>query len=187
MPTVNPPPRFAPFADASMTPFRPPHTRMASARAMRNPTSSARAIPSREAVLPPRITPTIGFRAIRESPFTRTLALRLCRNGFKGENEPLGGARGAPKLGIALMPVHRFALREIMARDPTCRYFAGTDRDRAAFEVGIKLGSILHQYVGTPVTHKNAAALEKAIEVSTQLQPLMERVRVKIDRKRMRI
>src|SRR5437016_14496515 len=111
MPTVNPPPRFAPFADASMTPFRPPHTRMASARAMRNPTSSARAIPSREAVLPPPITATIGFLVIKESPFTRTLALRLCRNGFKGENEPRGGARGATKLGIALMPVHRFGFR----------------------------------------------------------------------------
>ena len=74
-----------------------------------------------------------------------------------------------------------------MARDPTTRYFAGTDRDRAAFEAGIKLGSIAHQYVGTPLTNKNAAALEKAIEASTQVQPLVERVRVKIDRKRMRI
>src|SRR5207244_10776874 len=107
MPTVNPPPRFAPFADASMTPFRPPHTRMASARAMRNPTSSARAIPSREAVLPPPITATIGFLVIRESPFTRTLALRLCRHGFKGDNEPREGARGAPERDTALLTVHR--------------------------------------------------------------------------------
>src|SRR2546427_8931560 len=35
--------------------------------------------------------------------------------------------------------------RESMARDPTSAYFVGTDRDRAAFEAGIKLGSILHQ------------------------------------------
>src|SRR5947208_11436606 len=172
MPTVNPPPRFAPFADASMTPFSPPHRRMASARAMRNPTSSARAIPSREAVLPPPITPMIGFLAIRESPFTRTLALRLCRNGFKGENEPRGGGSGSAQLGIALMPVHRFALREIMARDPTGRYFAGTDRDRAAFEAGIKLGSLLHQYVGLPLTRNHAASLERAVEAASPGQPL---------------
>src|SRR2546428_802472 len=42
--------------------------------------------------------------------------------------------------------------RTAMAADPTRKYFAGTDRDRAAFEAGIKLGSIVHQYVGTPPT-----------------------------------
>ena len=50
-----------------------------------------------------------------------------------------------------------------MARDPTGRYFAGTDRDRAAFEAGIKLGSILHQYVGVPLTRKNATSLERKV------------------------
>src|SRR5216117_64442 len=85
------------------------------------------------------------------------------------------------------MPVHRFALRKIMARDPTVRYFAGTDRDRAAFEAGIKLGSILHQYVGVPLTRKNAASLERAIEAATRVQPLVEDVKVRIDRKRLRL
>ena len=94
---------------------------------------------------------------------------------------------GSAQLGIALMPVHRFALREIMARDPTVRYFAGTDRDRAAFEAGIKLGSILHQYVGVPLTRKNAASLERAIEAATRVQPLVEDVKVRIDRKRLRL
>ncbi|MGI0149977.1 MAG: dihydroneopterin aldolase family protein, partial [Thermoplasmata archaeon] len=51
-----------------------------------------------------------------------------------------------------------------MARDPTRSYFAGTDRDRAAFEAGIKLGSIVHQFVGAPLTRGNAGALERAIE-----------------------
>jgi hypothetical protein len=74
-----------------------------------------------------------------------------------------------------------------MARDPTTPYFAGTDRDRAAFEAGIKLGSIAHQYVGTPLTRKNAPALEKAIEAATRVQPLVQRVRVRIETERMQI
>src|SRR5438309_11550060 len=74
-----------------------------------------------------------------------------------------------------------------MADDSTREYFAGTARDRAAFEAGIKLGSIVHQYVGTPLTSATASALERAIEAGTRVQPLVERVRVRIDRKRMRI
>src|SRR5437667_11378197 len=62
IPTVNPPPRLAPLAEDSMAPFRPPQTRIASARATRNPTSYARAIPSLEAELHPPITPVIHFR-----------------------------------------------------------------------------------------------------------------------------
>jgi dihydroneopterin aldolase len=74
-----------------------------------------------------------------------------------------------------------------MAHDPTREYFAGTDRDRAAFEAGIKLGSILHQYVGTPLTSASAGSLERAIEAATRVQPLVERVRVRIDRARLRV
>jgi hypothetical protein len=73
-----------------------------------------------------------------------------------------------------------------MARDPTSRYFVGTDRDRAAFEAGIKLGSLLHQFMGVPLTRKNAASLERAIEAATRVQPLVEDVTVRIDRKRLR-
>src|SRR2546428_10945027 len=74
-----------------------------------------------------------------------------------------------------------------MADDPTRTHFAGTDRDRAAFEAGIKLGSILHQYVGTPLTAASAGSLERAIEAATRVQPLVERVRGRIDRERLRI
>jgi len=74
-----------------------------------------------------------------------------------------------------------------MARDPTARYFAGTDRDRAAFEAGIKLGSILHQYIGVPLTRKNVTSLERAIEAAARVQPLVEDVTVRIDRKRLRL
>lgn len=69
--------------------------------------------------------------------------------------------------------------------DPTERYFAGTARDRAAFEAGIKLGAIVHQFVGTPVTADTAAGLERAIEAATRLQPGVEDIRVRIDRERL--
>jgi hypothetical protein len=74
-----------------------------------------------------------------------------------------------------------------MGKDPTSAYFAGTDRDRAAFEAGIKLGSILHQYLGTPLTRKTAGVLERAIEVGARVQPLVDDVRVRIDRKSIRL
>src|SRR5439155_14320840 len=75
----------------------------------------------------------------------------------------------------------------VMADDPTRTYFAGSDRDRAVFEAGIKLGSIAHQYVGTPLTEATAPSLERAIEAATRVQPLVERVRVRINRERMQI
>jgi hypothetical protein len=90
-------------------------------------------------------------------------------------------------LASHLCPSTDSASGEIMARDPTGRYFAGTDRDRAAFEAGIKLGSILHQYVGVPLTRKNATSLERAIEAAARVQPLVEDVKVRIDRKRLRL
>ncbi len=74
-----------------------------------------------------------------------------------------------------------------MADDPTRHYFAGTDRDRAAFEAGIKLGSIVHQFVGAPLTPSTALSLERAIEAATRVQPLVERTRVRIDMDRMQI
>lgn len=73
-----------------------------------------------------------------------------------------------------------------MARDATKAFFAGTDRDRAAFEAGIKLGTIYHQFVGAPVTRDTARHLERAIEAGTRVQPMVEDVRVRIDRKRLR-
>lgn len=73
-----------------------------------------------------------------------------------------------------------------MARDATKPFFAGIDRDRAAFEAGIKLGTIYHQFVGAPVTRDTARDLERAIEAGTRVQPMVEDVRVRIDRKRLR-
>lgn len=73
-----------------------------------------------------------------------------------------------------------------MARDAAKGFFAGTDRDRAAFEAGIKLGAIYHQFVGAPISRDTARHLERAIEAGTRVQPMVEDARVRIDRKRLR-
>ena len=57
-----------------------------------------------------------------------------------------------------------------------------TDRERAAFEAGIKLGALYHQWVGAPVSVATAESLEKAIGESVGLQPAVEQVKVTLDR-----
>ena len=94
----------------------------------------------------------------------------------------------AKSLALPLLSRVRVACRgqgETLARDPTKDYFAGNDRDRAAFEAGIKLGSIYHQFIGAPLTRETARDLERAIEAGTRVQPLVEDVRVRIDRTRL--
>ena len=66
--------------------------------------------------------------------------------------------------------------------DPVARFFECTDRERAAFEAGIKLGAIYHQYVGAAVDARSVASLERAIESSTRSQPHVASVRVHIER-----
>jgi hypothetical protein len=57
-----------------------------------------------------------------------------------------------------------------------------TNREIAAFEAGIKLGALYHQFVGSPVSPKTADSLERAIEESISLQPYVRSVDVRIDR-----
>lgn len=57
-------------------------------------------------------------------------------------------------------------------------------REQAAFEAGIKLGALYHQWVGTPVSRDTAASLEQAMEKSVALQPYVESVRVRLVRER---
>ncbi|MDI6719462.1 MAG: dihydroneopterin aldolase family protein [Methanomicrobiales archaeon] len=57
-----------------------------------------------------------------------------------------------------------------------------TDRERAAFEAGIKLGALYHQWVGTPISPETAGTVETAIEQAVALQPCVEGVRVRLDR-----
>jgi len=61
-----------------------------------------------------------------------------------------------------------------------------SDRDKALFEAGIKLGALYHQFIGTPVSTETAKELETAIEKSVSLQPWVRAVKVKIDREKVR-
>jgi dihydroneopterin aldolase len=66
------------------------------------------------------------------------------------------------------------------------RYFNCTERERAVFEAGIKLGTIYHQFVGTPVAAANVEILEKAIEDGVRVQPFVKDVKVSISRDALR-
>jgi len=61
------------------------------------------------------------------------------------------------------------------------------DAVQAAFEAGIKLGVIYHQFVGTPVSPETAGSLETAIEKAVSLQPFVELVQVRIDTSQMKL
>jgi hypothetical protein len=61
-----------------------------------------------------------------------------------------------------------------------------TDREKAIFEAGIKLGALYHQWVGTPVSPATAGTIEEAISRSVGLQPFVERIAVDLDREMMR-
>jgi len=59
------------------------------------------------------------------------------------------------------------------------------DREQAIFEAGIKLGALYHQWVGTPISQQSAASVETAIEKAVILQPFVEEITVKLDRRLM--
>nr|QNO53076.1 dihydroneopterin aldolase [Methanosarcinales archaeon ANME-1 ERB6] len=61
-----------------------------------------------------------------------------------------------------------------------------SNRDKALFEAGIKLGALYHQFIGTPVSAETVEDLEKTIERSVSLQPWVSGVEVKIDREKVR-
>ncbi|OEC88275.1 MULTISPECIES: dihydroneopterin aldolase family protein [Methanobacterium] len=64
------------------------------------------------------------------------------------------------------------------------RYFKNiSSRERVIFEGAITMGALFHQFVGTPVNSENAETLEKSIKEAMELQPCIEEVEVKIDRK----
>jgi len=61
-------------------------------------------------------------------------------------------------------------------------FFDCSDTERAAFEAGIKLGTIYHQFVGTPISRENVSLLEKAIAEGTKIQPFVKDAEVRISR-----
>ena len=60
-----------------------------------------------------------------------------------------------------------------------------SDRDKAVFEAGIKLGALYHQWVGTPVSKQSAASLAAAIREAHIQQPFVKNVSVDLDTKLM--
>ena len=59
-----------------------------------------------------------------------------------------------------------------------------SDRERALFELGIKLGALYHQYIGSPINMETLESLERAIERSVSVQPYVLSAKVLIDRNR---
>ncbi len=55
-----------------------------------------------------------------------------------------------------------------------------TDVQTACFELGIKFGSLYHQFAGTPVSPGSADSLARAIESAIENQPYCTDVRVEI-------
>lgn len=58
--------------------------------------------------------------------------------------------------------------------DPAKKYFHKdvTDRERAAFEAGIALGMVVHQFTGVPLRRReDVDALERVIENAIKAQP----------------
>ncbi len=61
-------------------------------------------------------------------------------------------------------------------------HFDCNDRERAAFEAGIKMGTVYHQFIGVPVNRGSVADLERCIESSVAAQPYVVGAKVTIDR-----
>lgn len=55
------------------------------------------------------------------------------------------------------------------------------DAIQAAFEAGIKLGALYHQWVGTPISPDTAKSVEAAIANAVALQPCVDAVSVTIN------
>ena len=60
--------------------------------------------------------------------------------------------------------------------------FNCTERERAVFEAGIKMATIYHQFVGTPVNLDTVQELEESIASAIEVQPYVDSATVKIDR-----
>ncbi|MFW6083196.1 MAG: dihydroneopterin aldolase family protein [Thermoplasmatota archaeon] len=60
-------------------------------------------------------------------------------------------------------------------------YFNCSDKERTAFELGIKLGALFHQFIGSPVSSKNLNILEEAMEKTTESQAFVKSASVTIN------
>ncbi len=65
-------------------------------------------------------------------------------------------------------------------RSTTC--FNCSDGERAAFELGIKLASFFHQYLGAPINLGNVDSMESAICEGILSQPFVTDAEISLDR-----
>ena len=60
--------------------------------------------------------------------------------------------------------------------------FACSVRERCTFELGIKLATVYHQFVGTPFDADSVGSLEDSIRRAIEVQPYVVSARISIDR-----
>ena len=74
-----------------------------------------------------------------------------------------------------------------MSDDKENAYFPPdlSDRERASFEIGIKLGALYHILCGMPISSNSSVinSIEKGIEASISCQPYVKSVKININRK----
>jgi len=58
------------------------------------------------------------------------------------------------------------------------------ESEKAAFEAGIKLGALYHQFIGMPINLEMIRDVEVLIEKSISNQPYVENVYIKLDREK---
>ena len=68
--------------------------------------------------------------------------------------------------------------RETLANDR----FRCSPKERACYEAGIKMGTIYHQFVGTPVNLANIEGLEREMADAIKVQPYVKDAVIRIDR-----
>jgi len=77
-----------------------------------------------------------------------------------------------------------------MANDINKIYFAPdlSDRERACFETGIKLGAIYHILCGIPISSENKviSSIEKGIEAAISCQPYVKSVKARLSKEKIK-
>jgi hypothetical protein len=71
-------------------------------------------------------------------------------------------------------------MEEATREDRAGSRFSCTVRERALFEAGIKMGTIYHQFVGTPFSDRTVHELEEAMATAISVQPYVDSVEVRI-------
>lgn len=77
-----------------------------------------------------------------------------------------------------------------MSNMNTDKYFSSdmSERERACFEAGIKLGALYHILIGMPISSQEEiiSSIEKGIEASISCQPYVKKIEVKLKRNKIK-